>query len=366
MFNRFFKGKKVFITGHTGFKGSWLAAWLLELGAKVTGFALPPQTERDHFTVLGLQNRVRHVVGDIRELAPLQMALAQAEPDIVFHLAAQPLVRLSYAQPKLTFDTNVGGSVNVLEGVRHCSSVRALVYITSDKCYRNREWVWGYRENDELGGRDPYSASKGCAELVFSSYLESFFAQRPGFAAASARGGNVIGGGDWALDRIVPDCIRALEKQEPVEVRNPQATRPWQHVLEPLSGYLLLAQRLFDAGNQYSGAWNFGPDKESNRTVRELVEKALGVWGSGKPVMGTSAGTQPHEAHFLHLNCDKARQELGWRPAWQFDQAVEHAIAWYSEWLEDADAWNLTTRQIYEYTASRQDSKPRMNADGRE
>ncbi len=357
VFGAFFKGKRVFITGHTGFKGSWLSVWLVQMGARVTGFALPPQTERDHFTVLGLDRRIDHHVGDIRNLEQLHQAMSASEPEIVFHLAAQPLVRLSYAEPKVTFETNVGGSVNLLEAVRQCASVRVLVYITSDKCYKNREWVWGYRENDELGGHDPYSASKACAELVFSAYLDSFFRSRADFGAASARGGNVIGGGDWASDRIVPDCIRALEKKEPIVVRNPEATRPWQHVLEPLNGYLLLAERLWLEPRKYSGPWNFGPGKESNRTVRELVEKALAVWGGGKALFGTPAETaQPHEAHFLHLNCDKAYQELGWRPTWAFERSVEETVRWYAAYLKGLNVWDLATKAIIEFENHRRAS----------
>jgi CDP-glucose 4,6-dehydratase len=349
-FEKFFKGKNVFITGHTGFKGSWLSVWLLQMGAQVTGFALPPQTSRDHFVALGLAKRMRHIEGDVRDAKQLHRAMTRAAPQIVFHLAAQSLVRPSYADPKLTFDTNVGGAVNLLEAVRACPSVRTLVFVTSDKCYRNKEWAWGYRENDELGGADPYSASKAAAENVFASYQESYFFKRTGFAAATARAGNVIGGGDWATDRIVPDCIRALEKHEPIGVRNPVATRPWQHVLEPLSGYLLLAQRLGSRGGErYRGAWNFGPTKESNRTVRELVEKTLKVWGSGKMVVARSRRNAVHEARLLHLNCDKAQQELGWGPTWHFDDSVEHTISWYRERLKRTDAWTLTTGQIEAY-----------------
>jgi CDP-glucose 4,6-dehydratase len=360
MFDKFFKGKKVLVTGHTGFKGSWLSVWLMQMGAHVTGFALPPKTPRDHFVALGLAKRMRHIEGDLRDFKQIQRAIAKAEPEIVFHLAAQPLVRLSYAEPKLTFDTNVGGAVNLLEAIRGCPSVRTLVFITSDKCYRNKEWAWGYRENDELGGPEAYSASKACAEIVFSSYQESYFFQRAGFAAATARAGNVIGGGDWSLDRIVPDCIRALEKGRPINIRNPIATRPWQHVLEPLSGYLLLAQRLGSRdGKKFRGAWNFGPMKESNRTVRELVEKSLKVWGGGKASMAKKNPGALHEARFLHLNCDKAHQELGWSPTWHFDEGVEQTILWYRERLKRADAWELTTGQIEAYTqAAKKNLRP--------
>jgi CDP-glucose 4,6-dehydratase len=355
MFNNFFKGKKVFVTGHTGFKGSWLAVWLIQMGARVTGFALPPKTERDHFNALQLHKRVEHIEGDLRDHSQIQRAIQQAAPEIIFHLAAQPLVRLSYAEPKLTFDTNVGGAVNLLESIRHSPSVRVLVFITSDKCYRNKEWAWGYRENDELGGPDSYSASKACAELVFTSYQESYFFKRENFAAATARAGNVIGGGDWSADRIVPDCIRALETREPIRVRNPDATRPWQHVLEPLSGYLRLAETLGSAnGNAYRSAWNFGPVKESNRTVRELVEKTLKIWRGGKAIMGEKNPAALHEAKFLHLNCDKAHQELGWSPTWHFDEGVENTIGWYRDWLKGADAWKLTSAQIRAYEKATQ------------
>ncbi|HSM98265.1 MAG TPA: CDP-glucose 4,6-dehydratase, partial [Gallionella sp.] len=239
-----FRGKRVLVTGHTGFKGSWLALWLHQMGAHVLGYALPPERDDDHFNLLGLVRQIDHVVGDIRDHAAVRQAFERFQPEIVFHLAAQPLVRYSYAEPKLTFDTNVAGSVNILEAVRTTQSIKALVYVTSDKCYRNNEWIWGYRENDELGGHDPYSASKAAAELVFSSYQDSFFHARAGFGAATVRAGNVIGGGDWALDRIVPDAIRALRADKPVMLRNPNSTRPWQHVLEPLSGYLMIAANL--------------------------------------------------------------------------------------------------------------------------
>jgi CDP-glucose 4,6-dehydratase len=351
MFNNFFKGKKVLITGHTGFKGSWLATWLTLLGAKVTGFALPPKDKRNHFNLLNLSGRLNHIEGDLRDDSQIDRVLQKVKPDIVFHLAAQAIVRLSYAEPKLTFDTNVGGAVNLLEAIRRCPSVRVLVFITSDKCYRNKEWAWGYRENDELGGPEAYSASKACAELVVASYQESYFFQRPNFAAGTTRAGNVIGGCDWALDRIVPDSIRALEKRQPIGVRNPDATRPWQHVLEPLSGYLRLAQQLGSTGaRRFRGAWNFGPVKESNRTVRELVEKTLQVWGSGRAIMAKKKkNVGLHEAHFLHLNCDKAHHELGWSPTWHFDDSVEQTILWYKHWLSGADPWQLTTGQIQAY-----------------
>lgn len=351
MFNDYYRGKRVLVTGHTGFKGSWLAAWLLQLGAQVAGFALPPKTPRDHFTALQLADKITHFEGDVRQPEALDAAVRQFQPGIIFHLAAQPLVRASYGEPKLTFDTNVGGAVNLLEAIRDCPSVRALVFITSDKCYRNHEWAWGYRENDELGGPDPYSASKAAAELVFTAYHESYFAKRAGFAAATARAGNVIGGGDWAEDRIVPDCIRSLEAGRAIRVRNPIATRPWQHVLEPLSGYLLLGQKLgLPDGQRFCGAWNFGPAKESNRTVRELVNKVVSVWGGGAAEFDPPGAGGWHEARFLHLNCDKAWQELGWTQTWHFEAGVEQTARWYHDWLKGRAAWELTTAQIAAYT----------------
>jgi CDP-glucose 4,6-dehydratase len=344
----FVRNKRVLVTGHTGFKGSWLSAWLLKLGAEVTGYALPPLTPQDHFVQLGLEKRMRHVEGDLLDLPKLAGTFREARPELVFHLAAQALVRRSYAEPKLTFDTNVAGGVNLLEAVRQTSEVRTLVFVTSDKCYRNHEWVWGYRETDELGGDDPYSASKAAAEVVFRSYSASFFSRRENFAAASARAGNVIGGGDFAMDRIVPDCIRALRESLPIVIRSPEATRPWQHVLEPLSGYLTLASALHSGGRKFEGGWNFGPTKGSNRSVRELVERVIAGWGGGEMRIERPADA-PHESRLLHLNCDKADSELGWRPTWHFAEGVDETTQWYREAHDGADAWKLTNRQIAAY-----------------
>lgn len=346
-----FRGKRVLVTGHTGFKGSWLSLWLHQMGAQVLGYALPPERDDDHFNLLGLAHKIEHVVGDIRDLAAVRQAFDRFQPEIVFHLAAQPLVRYSYAEPKLTFDTNVGGSVNILEAVRTTPSVRALVYVTSDKCYRNHEWIWGYRENDELGGHDPYSASKAAAELVFSSYQDSFFLTRAGFGAASVRAGNVIGGGDWALDRIVPDAIRALRADKPIALRNPNSTRPWQHVLEPLSGYLMIAARLLREPQRYAGAWNFGPRGESIRTVQALAEAAARQWGGGKVQVAQEANAV-HEAGLLHLNCDKAHQLLGWHPLWDFERTVAETVQWYREVTSGASALDVSSRQIRNYMES--------------
>jgi len=340
-----FRGRRVLITGDTGFKGSWLALWLNELGADVTGIALPPEGERPHFSLLGLDNLIRHVDGDIREKDTVTRVFEDCQPEIVFHLAAQSLVRLSYEEPKRTFDTNIGGSVNVLEAVREQPCVRSLVFITSDKCYRNQEWTWGYREGDELGGRDPYSASKASAELVFSAYRESFFGLRPDLGAASARAGNVIGGGDWARDRIVPDCVRALTAGRPIVLRNPEATRPWQHVLDPLSGYLQLAAGLFDEPKRYSGAWNFGPLLDGACTVGELADRMVADWGSGATVVDQSQDA-PHESRLLHLNIDKAQLELGWRPRWDLPRTIAETVSWYRKTEDGAAAGDVSRAQI--------------------
>jgi CDP-glucose 4,6-dehydratase len=349
MFGNVYSGKRVFITGHTGFKGSWLAAWIEMLGARVTGFALPPAYPRGLFELLGLKNRLRHVEGDIRNLVALQQAMRKAKPDFVFHLAAQALVRDSYADPKTTFDTNVGGSVNLLEAVRACPSVRTLVYTTSDKCYRNEERLRAYREGDPLGGDDPYSASKGCAELVFRSYRLSFLDQRPNFNAAATRSGNVIGGGDWARDRLIPDCFRALYRKKPVVVRNPDATRPWQHVLDPLGGYLLLGARLYRSREKFVPCeFNFGPVANAHRTVREVVKCIVREWGSGTMAIRRPANA-PREATLLHLNCDRAHRRLGWRPTWSFDQAVRQTVRWYRAHADGRDVAELTRSQIEQF-----------------
>lgn len=349
--NRFsnLAGRRVLVTGDTGFKGSWLSLWLTCLGAEVIGFALPPEGERPLFEQLGLRQYIRHIDGDIRDLGQLAAVFDAHRPEVVIHLAAQALVRASYEDPKHTMDTNVGGAVNLLEAVRRTSSVRSLVFITSDKCYLNKEWVWGYRETDELGGRDPYSASKAAAELVFAAYRDSYFEAVAELGLATARAGNVIGGGDWARDRIIPDCIRALEAGRPVPVRNPHATRPWQHVLEPLSGYLTLASRLLDRPKDFGGAWNFGPPVGSARTVGELVEAAVGHWGRGSFEVATEVGA-PHEARLLQLNTDRAAIDLGWTPRWSVDETIEKTVGWYREVIaEGGRPRAVCERQIGEY-----------------
>jgi len=345
---KFYKNKRVLITGDTGFKGSWLALWLKLIGADVYGYALPPESSINHFSLLNLDNEIIHYDGNLLDFEKLKSTFKKVKPEIVFHLAAQAIVRYSYDLPKLTFDSNVSGSVNILEAVRTTDSVKALIYVTSDKCYKNNEWIWGYRENDELGGHDPYSASKAAAEIVLSSYFDSFFSNNKNIGVASVRAGNVIGGGDWASDRIIPDCIRSINNDTSIEIRNPLATRPWQHVLEPLSGYLLLAQKAYEYPEEFSGAWNFGPKIDSIRTVKELTEQVIAILGKGtlniKP-----ADTNKHEASLLHLNCDKAYCKLNWKPVWNFDQAVSVTIEWYKNYMREQNPRNLSLKNIEKY-----------------
>lgn len=344
-----FRGKKVLVTGHTGFKGSWLTVWLTLLGAEVTGYALAPATKPNHFDLLEIKNKITHVTGDIRDRAKLDAVFKASRPEIVFHLAAQALVRRSYNDPAETFDVNVLGGVNVLEMVRRHDCVEALVFVTSDKCYENKEWIWSYREIDRLGGRDPYSASKACAELTFSSYQRSFF-DAGRVRAASARAGNVIGGGDWSDDRIVPDCVRALLSNQQLVLRNPHATRPWQHVLEPLSGYLTLASRLLGAdGDRYVGAWNFGPSPHDARTVLDVANRIAAHFGRA-PDIGSAAGASPHEATLLQLNWEKASGQMGWKPTWSFEKSVSETASWYKSWSENSNVWALSTSQVVDFS----------------
>ena len=340
-----FKDRRVFITGHTGFKGSWLAFMLHQAGAEVMGYALPPSTSVSHFDLLKLDQKIIHLEGDIRDASLLATSLNEFQPEFVFHLAAQALVRPSYDDPVATFSTNIMGSINLLDAVRKCKAVRALVYITSDKCYENVEWIWGYRENDQLGGRDPYSASKAAAEVVFSSYARSFFEQRLSLGSASARAGNVIGGGDWAVDRIIPDCIRAIEAGESIRLRNPNATRPWQHVLEPLSGYLLLAAKLYEEPKHWGGSWNFGPSLKEVRTVENVAEVIIANLGKGHIEICESE-TQVHEARLLQLNCDKAHQLLNWYPRWTVEEALEATADWYKKIISGGNAEEVTISQL--------------------
>ena len=343
-----FRGRRVFVTGHTGFKGTWLTYLLTLIGAEVKGYALAPLIPDSHFDQLGLSQLVQHVKGDLRNADFLKREMSDFAPEYVIHLAAQALVKRSYEDPVDTLSTNVMGSVSLLEAVRATPSVRSLVYITSDKCYENREWIWGYRENDRLGGHDPYSASKAAAEIVFSAYWRSFFSQREEFGGATTRAGNVIGGGDLAADRIVPDCIRAIREDRPVSLRNPNATRPWQHVLEPLSGYLLLAANLYADPGQFSGAWNFGPSSTQCRTVGEVATFIVSRFGRGEVEIPKSV-TRQHEAQLLQLNCDKAHQALGWYPRWDVQQTLVATTDWYQAVMCGEDAKAVTTRQIREY-----------------
>jgi CDP-glucose 4,6-dehydratase len=339
----FWSGRRVLLTGHTGFKGSWLALWLLELGAHVTGLALPPETEPSLFAQLELDQRLDHRLGDIRDPALLSELVAETRPDVVLHLAAQPLVRRSYAEPTATWATNVMGTIHLLEALRGLDQPCSAVLITTDKVYRNNEWLYGYRENDPLGGHDPYSSSKAAAELAIASWRASFCGslphQSPHLRIASARAGNVIGGGDWAADRIVPDAMRALGRGEPIGVRNPAATRPWQHVLEPLCGYLRLAEALW-LMPQLAGAYNFGPPTQEAATVRSVIEQAQQAWGGGKVLWGDGS-EGPHEAGWLALEVAKAREALGVQPRWGLEQAVERTLQWYRGLAEGASAQAL-------------------------
>ena len=346
----FWRGKRVLLTGHTGFKGGWLSLWLQQLGAQVQGLALAPPAGDNLFDAARVGEGMASTLGDIRDLAVVCGAMDAFRPEIVIHMAAQPLVRLSYAQPVETYATNVMGTVHVLEAVRRTPGVRVVVNVTTDKCYENREWAWGYREDEPLGGHDPYSNSKGCAELVSSAYRRSFF-QQGGPALATARAGNVIGGGDWATDRLVPDILRAFEKGEPVVIRNPQSTRPWQHVLEPLSGYLVLAQCLWGDAAAFAGAWNLGPRDEDARPVQWIVERLAQLWG-GEATWHLDGGEHPHEAHFLKLDISKARARLGWQPRWHLPEALEHIVTWHRAWHAGADVRALCLRQIDQYTAT--------------
>jgi CDP-glucose 4,6-dehydratase len=348
----FWLRKRVFLTGHTGFKGSWLSIWLNSLGAEVTGYALPPPTNPSLFDLARVSDLLTSNLGDIRDLDLVREKIKLVKPEIVIHMAAQPIVRDSYRLPVETYAVNVMGTVNLLVAVRHCPGVRAVVNVTTDKCYENREWVWGYRENEPMGGYDPYSNSKACSELVTASYRDSFFNpldfHQHGVALASARSGNVIGGGDWAVDRLVPDCIRSLLKGEKVRIRNPQATRPWQHVLEPLAGYLLLAQKLYEEGPDFAEAWNFGPEDTDARPVEWIVKRICTRWGEGA-AYEIDPGDHPHEANYLKLDCSKARARLDWRPRWNLEEAVDRVLEWIRAFRRGEDLQEVCCRQVREH-----------------
>ena len=357
LFGNTYEGKTVFVTGHTGFKGSWLVTWLQALGANVVGYALTPPTEPSLFEALDLSTKITHIIGDVRDGEHLSAVMAKYEPQMVFHLAAQPLVRLSYHEPRATFETNVMGTINLLEAVRQSPSVRVVVNVTSDKCYENKEWDYSYRENDPLGGFDPYSASKGCAELVSSSYRNSYFNSREGVQLATVRAGNVVGGGDWALDRIVPDCIRSLQANAAVTVRNPGAIRPWQHVLDPLAGYLLVGSLLWTQGQTYAGAWNLGPSAHSNITVKEVVEEIIKCWGQGSWSGDNDGAQKVHEARFLKLDCTRANNILRWYPVYDISETLRVTTDWYKEYYSSkGKMWDYAILDIERFVqaASRQ------------
>ncbi|WP_414151383.1 CDP-glucose 4,6-dehydratase [Acetobacterium carbinolicum] len=347
-FDNVYMGKTVLVTGHTGFKGSWLSIWLNELGANVIGYALDPNTENDNFVLSGVGNKIIDIRGDIRDTDKLKDVFTQYKPEIVFHLAAQPLVRLSYSIPVETYVVNVMGTINVLEAIRTTESVRTGIMITTDKCYENKEQICGYREVDPLGGYDPYSSSKACAELAINSWRSSFFNpnnyNRHKKAIASVRAGNVIGGGDWALDRLVPDCVRAMERKEPIKIRNPEAIRPWQHVLEPLGGYLMLGKKMSEEPASFSEAWNFGPNFESMITVKEIVEIILVTYGGGSVSLYESPD-KIHEATILNLDINKAVSKLGWKPEFTIEESIEMTINWYKKYQDD-NIYSECTRQI--------------------
>ncbi len=363
----FWRNKAVFVTGQTGFKGAWLSLWLQDLGAKVTGYALDPPSHPSLFELASVSSGMTSLHGDVRDLARLGEAIHSVQPEIVFHLAAQALVRPSYKDPVSTYATNIMGTVNLLESVRQTPSVKAVVVVTSDKCYENREWVWGYREDDPIGGYDPYSSSKGCAELVTAAYRRSFFLDSDrtdgAVALASARAGNVIGGGDWAEGRLVPDILQALLEQRAVIIRSPAAIRPWQHVLEPLHGYLMLAEQLYCQGSEFASAWNFGPDEISVRPVAWLVSELARRWGPDAR-WEPDLAVQPHEASILKLDSSKARSLLGWHPVLCLATALDWIVEWYREYLAGADVRQTTLAQIARFQAGIASSEMNLNSRG--
>jgi CDP-glucose 4,6-dehydratase len=344
----FWKGKKVFVTGHTGFKGSWLSLWLQYMGADVKGYALAPYTLPNLFTEAKVGQNMESEIGDITNLEHIVSSMTIFNPDILIHMAAQPLVRLSYLEPVQTYLTNVMGTVNVLEAARKCTNLKAVVSVTTDKCYENKEWAWGYRENEPMGGQDPYSSSKGCAELVTAAYRNSFFNQNNSIFLASARAGNVIGGGDWSDDRLIPDILKAFEKNEPVIVRNPMSTRPWQHVLEPLSGYLVLAEHLYENGSAYAEGWNFGPKDEDCKSVNWILDKMVAKWGKGAS-WELDKNNNPHEAGYLKLDCSKAAMQLNWHPKWNLEDTLDSIINWHQNFLSGKNSKEECLLEIEKY-----------------
>ena len=355
-FKNIYKGKKVLITGHTGFKGSWLTTWLIQLGAQVTGYSLEPPTKPNMFEICGLHNKITHITGDIRSEEKLKNIFKEYKPEIVFHMAAQPLVMMSYKNPRLTYETNIMGTVNVFEAVRASKSVEVVVNITSDKCYENKEWIYGYREIDPMGGYDPYSSSKGCSELVTSAYRNSYFnpenhGNSHNVTLASVRAGNVIGGGDWAENRLIPDCIKSLIQKETIIIRNPKAIRPWQHVLEPLSGYLWLGSLIWRYGPKFGECWNFGPSDNNILTVEEIVNEIIHLWGNGKYLIDNNS--KLHEVNLLKLDINKSKYYLGWKPVYDINESLKQTINWYLNYYNKKEnMYKHTLKQIKNYIKS--------------
>lgn len=352
----FWQGKKVFITGHTGFKGSWLTLWLKQRGANIIGYSLAPQTVPNLFSCANVAEGINSITGNILDLEHLKKSVLAAQPEIIFHLAAQPLVHYSYQNPIETYSVNVMGTVHLLEAIRYVDSVRSVVVVTSDKCYENREWIWGYRETDAMGGYDPYSSSKGCTELVVSAYRQSYFHANKyhehGVGLASARAGNVIGGGDWAADRLIPDIIRALNRNEISQIRNPNACRPWQYILDVLQGYLVLAEHLWFKGIEYTGAWNFGPSDDNVKSVRWIADKLTTLWNK-KEAWEISENHYPHEAMLLKLDSNKARNALSWQPKMSIHELLTHTCAWYNAFYQQHEMGQFTESQIVDFERKR-------------
>lgn len=351
MYNNIYRNKKVFITGHTGFKGSWLSIWLQTLGAKVCGYSLKPNTNPSMYQELDIENKIeKSIIGNILDYETLEDSINDFQPEIIFHLAAQPIVRLSYKEPKLTYETNVIGTLNVLEVARKCKSVKAFVNVTTDKCYENKEIARGYKEDEPMGGYDMYSSSKGCVEIMSSSYRRSFLQEEDSMSMATARAGNVIGGGDWAEDRLIPDCIRYINQNKAIEIRNPIAVRPWQHVLEPLSGYLLLGQKLLETGKDYAEGFNFGPNEESVLKVSEVAQKIIDNYNKGEVIVHKKDNL--HEANLLMLNIEKAKTVLNWTPTYTANKAIKETVEWYKHfYAKDTDMYQYTIQQIKNYSS---------------
>lgn len=347
----FWLGKKVFLTGHTGFKGSWASIWLHSMGANVRGYSLPPTTHPNLYEIAKIESLADTQLADIRHRDVLINSVQEFQPDVVLHMAAQPLVRYSYKEPIETFETNAIGTMNMLEAIRSCPSVTAALMVTTDKCYDNKEWFWGYRETEAMGGKDPYSASKACAELIVNAYRSSYFDSSSSSSIATARAGNVIGGGDWSDDRLIPDILKAIETNESVLIRNPESIRPWQHVIEPVAGYLTLLENLSSHGNEFEGAWNFGPADTNAKSVRWIVEAMINLWES-QSSWNISEGDHPHEAHFLKLDSSKAGALLNWKGKWDLHRSLKATIDWQKNWLDGNDAGEFCLQQIEDYLST--------------